>query len=569
MFNEKRTSIYDVVPETTQGSASSKFNNIFEREQFKKEHETLSGNLSVKYSTTGNPFVDDFALVANYRNPRTFEEVSKTMQTLYRIDPLLTIKESTYIRLITRNPKLFSGKKLSVQRGQGLKAEFFMRLIWLAVEHPNLFKKNLPVFIVAGSWDDIFEILRLDLEYHGIARRVLDWDFIIKFITKALGDKDQCNLIKKYLPRIKPASKCVSLRSQCNNFIAKKIVQAIFDMGETDSDKHEAYRAYRKLKASGTAHQWQQAISRQGYKNLDFNSIAGRALSLLANSKFLENHELEEAYEKWLESKPIAKYTGFVYELFPDIGWSSAIPNLKNYQKETINKQFMQLIDTAKQNMNRKSELIAVLDTSGSMTGTARGLKVSAYHVAKSIGLYLSHLLTGPFKNTVLEFSNTCLIKSWKGSTPFEQFYSYKGNGFCSTNLLSVAQLLVEMRKTYEEKDFPKGIVCISDGEFNGTTKHSPIFTQFRDILRTAFSKEFVDTFTIVLWDVPNGFYDDGIRPKFESLCDEGYTFYMSGFDPSGIAFLTGQTTTKNVPRNAEELFEAAMNQELLNMLTL
>lgn len=82
MFNEKRTSIYDVVPETTQGSASSKFNNIFEREQFKKEHETLSGNLSVKYSTTGNPFVDDFALVANYRNPRTFEEVSKTMQTL-------------------------------------------------------------------------------------------------------------------------------------------------------------------------------------------------------------------------------------------------------------------------------------------------------------------------------------------------------------------------------------------------------------------------------------------------------------------------------------------------------
>lgn len=83
------------------------------------------------------------------------------MQTLYRIDPLLTIKESTYIRLITRNPKLFSGKKLSVQRGQGLKAEFFMRLIWLAVEHPNLFKKNLPVFIVAGSWDAIAYYSRL------------------------------------------------------------------------------------------------------------------------------------------------------------------------------------------------------------------------------------------------------------------------------------------------------------------------------------------------------------------------------------------------------------------------
>ena len=159
MFNEKRTSIYDIVPEAIQGSASSKFNNIFEREQFKKEHETLSGNLSVKYSTTGNPFVDDFALVANYRNPRTFEEVSKTMQNLYWIDPLLAIKESTYIRLITRNSKLFTGKKSSVQRGQGLKAEFFMRLVWLATKHSDVFKKNLPVFVVAGSWDDILKFL--------------------------------------------------------------------------------------------------------------------------------------------------------------------------------------------------------------------------------------------------------------------------------------------------------------------------------------------------------------------------------------------------------------------------
>lgn len=568
MFSEKRTSIYDTVPNTGQGSASPKFNNIFEREQFKNEHQTYSGNMSVKYTTTGNPFVDDFALIANYRNPRTFEEVSKTMQNLYWIDPLLAIKESTYIRLITRNSKLFTGKKLSVQRGQGLKAEFFMRLVWLATKHPDVFKKNLPVFVVAGSWDDIFEILRLDLEYHGAANRVLDWKFIIKFIVSALGDKDQCNLIKKYLPQIKPVSKCLSLRSQCNNFIAKKIVKAIFDLGETEADKQRAYRAYRKLKASGTAHQWQQAISRQDYENLNFNTIAGRALSALAKGKFLQNHGLEEAYEKWLASKPVAKYTGFVYELFPDFGYSK--PSFKKYQEETINKQFMQLIETAKQDMNRETRLIAVLDTSGSMTAKASGLNVSAYHVAKSIGLYLSHLLTGAFSNTVLEFSNSCKIKSWKGDSPVEQFYNYHGDGWCGTNLLSVANLLVHLKRTgYKEEDFPTGIVCISDGEFNGNHKNSPIFTQFRNVLRTEFSEEFVDKFVMVLWDIPNGYYGDRIRPKFESLCDEGYTFYMSGFDPAGIAFLTGQTAVESIPRNAEELFQVAMNQDLLNMLTL
>lgn len=570
MFSKKRTSIYDVAPKATQGSASPKFNNIVEREQFKKERETLSGNLNVKYSTTGNPFLDDFALVANYRNPRTFEEVSKTMQNLYQIDPLLTIKESTYIRLITRNSKLFTGEKLSVQRGQGLKSEFFMRLVWLATKHPEIFKKNLPVFIVAGSWSDVFEILRLDLEYHGAASRVLDWNFIIKFIASALGDKNQCNLVKKYLPKIKPVSKCTSFRSQCNNFIAKKIVKAIFDMGETDADKQRVYKAYRKLKASGTAHQWQQAISRQDYENLDFNTIAGKALAKLVNSKFLENHALEETYEKWLETKPVAKYTGFVYELFPCMGRCRMAPNLKSYQKDTLNKQFMQLIETAKQDMNRKSGLITVLDTSGSMNSLAAGLDVSAYHVAKSIGLYMSYLLTGPFQNSVLEFSNECEIKSWNGDTPYEKFYNYKGDGWCGTDVLSVARLLVNLRKSgYKEKYFPSGVVCISDGEFNGTGKHSPIFTQFRDTLREVFSKEFVDNFTIVLWDIPNTYYSRDIRPKFESLCDEGNTFYISGFDPAGIAFLTGQSKSETAPRNAEELFNAAMNQELLNMLTL
>ena len=85
----------------------------------------------------------------------------------------------------------------------------------------------------------------------------------------------------------------------------------------------------------------------------------------------------------------------------------------------------------------------------------------------------------------------------------------------------------------------------------------------------TRFSKEYVDNFVMVLWDIPNGYYSGNIRPKFESLCDDNYTFYMSGLDPAGIAFLTGKTPVESIPKNALELFQAAMNQELLNMLTL
>lgn len=573
MFDRKRTSLYEVTPKVTKGSGvqAPKFENIFQREAYKMEHQTLSGNGSLKYDTSDNVFVDDFAAIGNYRKPREFAEVSQTMERLWAVDPLTAIKEAVYIRLITRNPKLFTGKKLGVQRGQGLKSEFFMRMIWLAINHPKIFKKNLPVFVTAGSWDDVFEILRLDLEYHGAVNKVLDWKYIIRFIVGGLADDSQTNLVRKYLPQIKPSKKCTSLRSQCNNFIAKKIVKEIFDLGEGEGGKWRAYKMYREIKASGNAHKWQQAISRQDYKNLDFDSIAGRALALLAKGKFLENHNLTQAYEEWLAAKPVAKFTGFVYELFPDNDcYNRRKTALNPYQIDTVNKQFMSLIETAKQDMNRKTNLIAVLDTSGSMTSKAAGLEVSAYHVAKSIALYLSYLLEGKFANTVLEFSNTCLMKEWRGDTPYEKFTKFHGGGYCGTNLMSVAQLLVSLRdKGYAEEDFPSGIICISDGEFNSVGRNQSVFTAFRQLLRTRFSKEFVDNFVMVLWDIPNEYYSSSPRPKFESLCDDAYTFYMSGLDPAGIAFLTGKTPVESIPKNALELFQAAMNQELLNMLTL
>lgn len=93
-------------------------------------------------------------------------------------------------------------------------------------------------------------------------------------------------------------------------------------------------------------------------------------------------------------------------------------------------------------------------------------------------------------------------------------------------------------------------------------------FESFLRKLRDAgFSNEFVDNFKIVLWDIPNGYYGNEIRPKFEGLADRPNFYYISGLDPAGIAFLTGTTYTQITPKTAEELFEAAMNQELIQKI--
>ena len=560
----------------------SKNANIFEREKFEQEHQTLSGNGAIKLSNSGNIFVDDFANLGNYKTPREFEEVSATMEKLWAVDPLIALRETFYIRMITRQPILLNGEKLSTQRGQGLKSEFWHRMLWLAQKHPSTFAKNVVLIPVVGSWDDLFEILRLDLSYHGTTYKSFDWTPILNLIYTGLEDPSQSELIKKYLPTIHSANKCTTLRQQCNAYIGKFIANALFAYTSqplSDKEKASVYATYRKMKSSGTAHSWQQAISRKQFDRIDFGKIAGRALKNLVDSKFLENHSLEKAYEAWIEKQPIAKYTGYVYELFKPVcslnGWSNTthINTLKNYQRETINKQFLGLIDTAKKDMNRETNFIGVLDISGSMTSEACGTGMSAYQVGLAMCLYFSYLLEGKFSNTFLTFSDEVKIRTFNGETPLDKFCGFKDGYFGSTNFLGVADEFIRLKKKgYQESEFPTGILCLSDGEFNCSYNGDKLtnFRQFKEkLLKAGFSKEFVDDFKIVLWDIRNNYYGGRSSATFEALADAPNFFYMSGLDPAGIAFLTGTTKNQAIPKTAEELFEAAMNQELLEQIQL
>ena len=542
---------------------------------------TYSGNGALKYSSSGNPFVDDFMMVASYRNPRPIKEVFETMRALWSLDPITTLKESVYLRIITRDTKLFEGTKLKTQKGQGLRMEFFNRMMWLAVYHPTTFKKNLPLFIAAGSWDDIFEMLRVDLSYEHDGnkfKRALDWKFIASFIINGLNDETQSDLVKKYLPNIKATKFCTTKRSQCNNYIAKYLAKLLFykkNEDGTETSKEFMYTSYNKLKSSGTAHEWQKLISQGKFEELNFDNIPGRALSLLANTQFLVNQGLEEKFTEWILSKNTAKFTGFVYELFTK-------PATQSYQKALVNKQFDNLIQQAKPE-EFKSRFICCLDTSDSMECSCYGLpNTTSLNVAKSLALYFSYFLDGQFKNTVLEFASSVVSVPWVGETPYDKFWETSMRSYGSTNFLGVADFFVNMKHMgVPEEVFPTGVICISDGEFDRrsftgavcSSKDKTTFAKFLDLLREAgFSDDFVNNFKIVLWDIPNTFYSSKPEPKFESSADTPNFFYISGFDPAGITFLLDKTPKSNekpeeTPKTAEELFRAAMNQELLNLL--
>lgn len=568
-FTTKQASLLPKQAVKSTAATTKKKNSFVLGSQRKASLTTSLGNGAVKFVTTNNDFVDDFGKISQYKAPRSYTDVSKTMSTQWGQSPEDCLRLLFYIRLITRTVVLPDGSKTeAVQRGQGLKHEGISRMLWLAINHPATFYKNVVLFISAGSWKDIIVMLSMDLQYHGWKDRKLDWDKLGKIIAAGLENPRSSELVKKYLPQIKPTSKCNTLEAQADNMIGKWICSLIFGT-KTGTNNGYTYKRYRQLKTSGTAHQWQKLISQGKFLDIDFDSVHGRALSQLVSGKFLANKGLEARYQKWIETKPIAKFTGYVYELFKPLGTSTrqSTGSMKKYQIDTINSQFMGLVETAKKGMNQESGLIVVLDTSGSMTSETQGTGCSAYSIGKSLALFFSYLLKGAFEDHFLEFSNTTIMKTWKGSTPVEKLVNETSSIIAGTNFLSVGDHFVKMlRQGVPVEDFPTGILCISDGCFNASTGRTTTKQLKINLLNGGFPQSYVDNFKIILWDIPNGHYGKA-QTAFEEFSDAPNLFYLAGFDPSVVAFLTGIKGKDAVaPKNAEELFAAAMDQEVLNL---
>ena len=551
MFTEKKKSLFEV-PKKENTSTTSNFVNA----GLKNQAETRSGNFAKKYSTTGNAFVDQFGVLGSYKQPRPFAEIVTDCESLWALDKRLTVLFIFYIRMITRIVQLFSGVSTSVaQKGAELKHEGIMRMIWLHKKEPSIFWKNIGLFVSVGSWKDIITMLQYDLVYNGWEGRQLDWEKMGDLIVTGLNNPNTVNLIKKYLPQVKARSKCSTVESQADTMIAKWLCNKL----------EISYKEYRKLKTSGNAHEWQKLISQRKFNEIDFSKIHGRALNLLVKSKFLTNHNLKSKYEAWVTNPETTdvKYTGFVHEVMHLCTRYSNAVNMPKHEQETINKQFATLV--AKGGESEQTRFIVVRDTSGSMGSQCTGTNMSCYNVAKSLALYFSEFLKGQFQNAWIEFNSDAQIHLWKGETPVEKWFNDRSSFVGSTNFQSVVQLLCRIKKQgIPESDFPTGLLCLSDAEFDKTELDRTNVDQARITLRNAgFSEEYCNNFVIVLWNLQSNHYGKNTGKKFETYGDVPNVFYFSGYSAATVSFLTGKINT------ADELFRAAMDQQILNMIEL
>lgn len=161
-------------------------------------------------------FYKEFNRFSEYSS---YEECSNIFNGLWKIDSLLCIKLILYKRLF-HNKNLYP-------------------CLWLALNHKLSFIRNIYLYILCGSWNDIFKILYLDLEHKGWDDRILNWYVLFTIISNGIHYPNTCDLIRNYLPSITKNKDC-----KTNTLIAKWLARKLFP----SLDKQHAYIEYEKLK---------------------------------------------------------------------------------------------------------------------------------------------------------------------------------------------------------------------------------------------------------------------------------------------------------------------------------
>lgn len=513
-------------------------------------HNTYTENGAISNSSTNNVFVDQFGAISSYMD-RSITSVFNDQEELWVEDILKSLKFIFYIRAISRTTNVYlngTPKGSFIQKGQGMRDEAFKRLLWVAKNYPDIFYDNVELLPIVGSWKDIWELMYYNYKFD---LHVINHKKMFSVLVHGLACEDTCDLVKKYMPSLIAKNKQKTLRSSFMNIVGRQFMKF---MGWDEKE-------YRKAKSSGKAHDFQKIISNGLFDKLNWNHIPGKALIKLVTSKFIINNNLLSSYEEWVNKQDTIKFNGHVYEL-------GHMFNKKVYKHQdyTLNKQFEQLVRNTKANMTFNANVWCALDTSGSMTCTYNGRKITPYDVCTSLGVFFSTLNDGAFHKQVIMFDDTSYTKQLKGSF-CDMMSQIPRNAMGGTNFLSVIKKIVDIRKNnplIPLEDYPQTLLVVSDMQFNPTGGLDTNYERSKTMLLDVFPQEFVDNFKFVWWNVATSVKD------YPSQINDGGTFLLSGFDGSIISLLLGEEISKNEkksPKTMVELVDAALNQEIFNFL--
>ena len=520
-----------------------------------QENLAFTENGAVSYKTSGSKLADQFGKAGSAFG-RDIDLVFAEQEALWNENPEMALRFPFYLRMITRKVKSNGASTETLQKGPGVRDEAFKRLLWIEKNHPDAFYRNLWVLPLVGSYKDIWTLLSMSENP--------ETNEYFKVLINGLNDPDARDLVIKYMPRIRSNSKCSTDSAKKFNELAKSFSKAL---------GFRNYEEYRKFKASGKAHIFQQLITNRDFMHIDWSSIPGKALQNIVNSKFLSNHGIEESYMTWMLDHDDIKYNGSPVEIM--LGYrksNSQSSSARKISRLTADRQFNSLINKVRSDGKWDKNVLCGLDTSGSMTWVnlnSRGIQ--PLDVCLSLGVYVSELNTGTFHNHVAMFDDHSRMTTLSGtfSEKCDQLMRMSSGG--GTNFQSLVDLICSTRKKHPEiplEDFPTTLLVVSDMQFNSCSYYYPksnVETS-RAKLMEAFPKEWAENFKFIWWNC----VERGQADVPATLDDKG-SYMLSGYDGSIISLLTGMEQKaedeNKVQPTMEDLIYEALNQEVLQLV--
>ena len=467
----------------------------------------LTENGGVSLRSTMNGIMDLFALGGAYRS-RSDEDCISLFETAFNEDPTYALRCLFYLR--------------DCRGGQGERRFFRVVSRYMARKHTNEMLRNLKYIPIMGRWDDLYVFIDTPLE------------------------KDAFNLMKHQLA-LDVECKTPSLlakwlksenTSSTNSRMLASITRQHFGMTarqyrKTLSILRERIRVLERLMSQG---RWDE---------IEFDKIPSKA-GLIYRNAFAKHDLTRERYEKFAKDEKTKVNAGVLNPC--DVvakAREEFYHNMEDPTRLMVGKYWDNLHDYFQ---GATFNGVAVVDTSGSMTGGIFDSKVQPIDVAISLGMYCAEKCNpnSPWYGNYITFSRQARLVEIKGADFVDKVARIVRTNLCeNTNIESVFDLLLNtaIKNHIPNAEMPKNVIIISDMEFDaargggywGYNRTPVIETVMEGIMRKWLSYGYTAPH-LVFWNV-------AARNDNIPMHDNGSVTFVSGYSATLFEqLLTGKT---------------------------
>lgn len=464
-------------------------------------------NGQMAYNTTNSNLLDLFGTIGALRT-RDKAEIEDKFARAFAEDALLATKMLFYAGDI---------------RGLGLgeRRTFRICLKWLAMNYPDIVRKNITAIPMFNRWDSIFELVGTPCEE--------DMWFVIdkqlqKDVLQALAG-ESCSLLAKWMPSENASSKATKA-------LALKAIKAL---GITP-------REYRKVLSNLRRY---IDVTETKMSQNEWNSINYEAVPSVAMKNYQKAFARRDAlrYQEYLASvnkgeKKINSSTLYPYDLVEQyLNYRNGGPATEAQWKALPNY------------VSGENNVLVMADVSGSMCGRP---------MATSVGLaiYFAERNKGAYHNLYMTFTDQPRFVSIKeGATLREnvRFVEQAGIGY-NTNLEAAFNEILKMavQNSLRNEELPKALLIVSDMEIDYVVSRDGL--DFVEIMKKRFAQHGYKMPKLIMWNV-------------DSRQD---TFLTQGDDVlqvSGQSTNTFKSVLSSINCSAYELMLKVLNDELYSCI--